>query len=50
MDGGIVVIVSYNFKDYNGMKMVGKGLCLISFDNGFLDIKDCVRGDFEDVV
>ncbi|RLP53135.1 MAG: phosphomannomutase [Ketobacter sp.] len=48
MDGGIAVTASHNPKDYNGMKMVGKGSRPISSDNGLLDIKDRVRGDFED--
>ena len=48
MDGGIMVTASHNPQDYNGMKLVGKGSRPISSDNGLLEIKDKVPGDFED--
>lgn len=48
MDGGIAVTASHNPKDYNGMKLVSKGSRPISSDNGLLDIRDKVSGDFED--
>ncbi|RLU01922.1 phosphomannomutase [Ketobacter sp.] len=48
LDGGIAVTASHNPKDYNGMKLVGKGSRPISSDNGLLDIKAKVPGTFQD--
>ena len=48
LDGGIAVTASHNPKDYNGMKLVGKGSRPISSDNGLLEIKAQVAGDFTD--
>lgn len=48
LDGGIAVTASHNPKDYNGMKLVGKGSRPISSDNGLLEIKDKVPGEFTD--
>lgn len=46
LDGGIAVTASHNPKDYNGMKLVGKGSRPISSDNGLLDIKARMTEDF----
>ena len=48
MDGGIMVTASHNPKDYNGMKLVGKGSRPLSSDNGLLDIKAKVPTAFSD--
>ncbi len=48
MDGGIMVTASHNPQDYNGMKLVGKDSRPISSDNGLLEIKNRVPGEFED--
>ena len=48
LDGGIAVTASHNPKDYNGMKLVGKGSRPISSDNGLLEIKAKVSGQFQD--
>lgn len=48
LDGGIAVTASHNPKDYNGMKLVGPGSRPISSDNGLLEIKAKVPGDFTD--
>lgn len=48
LDGGIAVTASHNPKDYNGMKMVGPGSRPISSDNGLLEIKAAVPGEFSD--
>lgn len=37
--GGIMVIVSYNLIDYNGMKLVCEDVCLISGDIGLCEIE-----------
>lgn len=46
LDGGIAVTASHNPKDYNGMKLVGTNARPISSDNGLLEIKARVSGDF----
>lgn len=43
--GGVMVIVSYNLMDYNGMKLVKENVCLISFDIGLFVIFDVVVVD-----
>lgn len=43
VDGGIEVIVSYNLMDYNGMKLVCEGVCLISGDIGLCDVQCLVE-------
>lgn len=48
LDGGIAVTASHNPQDYNGMKLVGPGSRPISSDNGLLEIKAKVPGDFTD--
>ncbi len=48
MDGGIMVTASHNPEDYNGMKLVGRGSRPISSDNGLLEIKAMVPGEFAD--
>lgn len=48
LDGGIAITASHNPSDYNGMKMVSAGSRPISSDNGLLDIKARVAGDFVD--
>jgi len=48
LDGGIAVTASHNPKDYNGMKLVGPGSRPISSDNGLLEIKAAVPGEFTD--
>lgn len=47
-DGGIAVTASHNPKNYNGMKMVSSGSRPINSDNGLLDIKSLVPGEFKD--
>ncbi|PID43693.1 MAG: phosphomannomutase [Proteobacteria bacterium] len=48
MDGGIMVTASHNPEDYNGMKLVGKGSRPVSNDNGLLEIRALVPGEFSD--
>lgn len=43
VDGGIEVMVSYNFINYNGMKLVKVGFVLISGDIGLNVIKEKVE-------
>ncbi len=42
-DGGIIVTASHNPKDYNGMKLVGRGARPISAETGLNTIRDSVR-------
>ncbi len=43
MGGGIMVTASHNPREYNGIKMVGKGAFPISADTGLMDIERRVR-------
>lgn len=46
VDGGIEVMVLYNFIDYNGMKFVGVGVVFLDFDMEFVElvVLVCVGG------
>ncbi|MFC1650612.1 phosphomannomutase [Candidatus Latescibacterota bacterium] len=43
MGGGIMVTASHNPKEYNGIKMVGRGAVPLSADTGLMDIERRVR-------
>jgi phosphomannomutase len=43
MGGGIMVTASHNPKEYNGIKMVGRGALPVSADTGLMDIERRVR-------
>ena len=42
-DGGIMITASHNPKEYNGLKIVGKGASPIGFETGLNDIKSLYR-------
>ena len=49
MDGGAIITASHNPKDWNGIKMVGKGAYALSGDAGIKEIKEAVlAGRFAD--
>ncbi|MFC1537890.1 phosphomannomutase [Candidatus Latescibacterota bacterium] len=43
MGGGIMITASHNPKEYNGIKLVGKGARPVSADTGLMDIERRVR-------
>ncbi|MBI4020996.1 MAG: phosphomannomutase/phosphoglucomutase [Candidatus Aenigmarchaeota archaeon] len=45
LDGGIVVTASHSPKEYNGIKLVGKGGVCLSWETGISQIKEIAEGD-----
>lgn len=46
-DVGVMITASHNPKEYNGLKLIGKGAIPISGDNGLLEIERII-GDLDD--
>ena len=47
LDGGIQVTASHNPKEYNGFKMVKKGVEALSSETGLFDVRDLVLSDYK---
>ncbi len=45
-DGGITISASHNPVEFNGMKMIRKGVIPISGDSGIYEIRDIVRSEY----